>query len=95
MNIYIKDENIKKFLIEEPELAETLTKILNHNKVIDDNHIERSNIPTDARFKIHNVFLDDETDYIIDNYFITIAFFMESIGNINLEQKILLILQSQ
>ena len=89
MNIYIKDENIKKFLIEEPELAETLTKILNHNKVIDDNHIERSNIPTDARFKIHNEFLDDETDYIIDNYFITIAFFMESIGNINLEQKIL------
>lgn len=89
MNIHIKEENIKKFLIEEPELAETLTKILNHNKVIDDNHIERSNIPTDARFKIHNEFLDDETDYIIDNYFIIIAFFMESIGNINLEQKIL------
>lgn len=81
--------NIENLSEEEYKLVDNLIKLLS-NRRKKEIQINEDIIPAvDDKYKICNELLSGETDYIINNYFTTIALFMESIGEVKHEQKIL------
>lgn len=89
MSVNRTDGNIENLSEEERKLVENFIQFLNSKEVKENKASERINHVIDERLKICNELLEDKNDYVTNNYFTVIAFFMKSLGEVNPEQRFL------